>query len=313
MNPAQASAGNVTSCATPPVRSSLEVVRGLVVSVRPAEWIKNTLAFAAAVFSGNFFVPAAFLHSLLAFVALCLGASATYLINDVKDYEGDRRHPGKRHRPIASGIVAPRLALVVAGLAGAAGISLAFAVNRGTGLTLLAYLALTTLYSLILKHIVILDVVAVASGFVLRVIAGAEAVGVYFSTWLVLCTFLLALFLGFGKRRNELVLLEDDAQSHRPVLGEYSPHFLDMMMAVVTTATVMSYALYTMDPETVARFHTGNVVYTSVFVLYGIFRYLYLIHQKAAGGNPALLLYRDWGLRLALLLWVLSVLLLRYL
>jgi hypothetical protein len=160
--------------------------------------------------------------------------------------------------------------------------------------------------------VVILDVVAVAVGFVLRVIVGAVAIGVVFSSWLVLCTFMLALFLGFAKRRHEVVLLEGTAPDHRPTLGEYSPQFLDMMMAVVTAAAVMSYVLYTMDPETVAHFGSRNLIYTSVFVLYGIFRYLYLIHQKSSGGNPAEVLSRDWSLLLAVILWVVSVFLLRY-
>jgi 4-hydroxybenzoate polyprenyltransferase len=195
---------------------------------------------------------------------------------------------------------------------GGGGVALGFAVNWATGLGVLGYLALTTVYSLLLKHAVILDVLTLSSAFVLRVIVGAEAVQVEFSSWLVLCTFLLALFLGFGKRRHELVLLEDDAQPHRPVLTEYSPHFLDMMMAVVTTATVMSYALYTMAPETVARFHSRNLIYTSAFVLYGIFRYLYLIHKKSSGGSPVQMFYRDRPLQIAAVLWIVSVFLLRY-
>lgn len=296
-----------TGAGSPP-----SVMWGLLVSVRPAEWLKNTLAFAAAVFSGRFFEPTSQLQALAAFAALCLAASATYLVNDVKDREADRLHPVKRHRPIASGLVPPGLAVAVALAGFAAALGLAFRVNRETGWTVAGYVALTTLYSFTLKHVVILDVLALASGFVLRVIAGAEAIQVEFSLWLVACTFLIALFLGFGKRRHELAVLEGSAQGHRPILGEYSPQFLDLMMAVVTAATVMSYILYTMAPETVARFQTRNLIYTSVFVLYGIFRYLYLIHQKSGGGNPAEMIYRDTSLRLAVLFWFVSVLLLRY-
>ena len=286
---------------------------GLVRAIRPLDWTKNILVFAAAVFSGEFFHRQAMVNAMEAFAALCLVASATYLVNDVRDREADRYHPTKRKRPIASGVVPPTIALGVAVVLGGGGVALGFAVNRGTGLGVLGYLVLTTVYSLLLKHAVILDVLTLSSAFVLRVIVGAEAVQVEFSTWLVLCTFLLALFLGFGKRRHELVLLEDDAQPHRPVLTEYSPHFLDMMMAVVTTATVMSYALYTMAPETVARFHSRNLIYTSVFVLYGIFRYLYLIHKKSSGGSPVQMFYRDRPLQIAVGLWVASVFLLRYL
>jgi len=293
-------------------RSMGAILTGLLISVRPFEWIKNTFVFAAAIFSGNFFVSGALAKSVLAFVALCLAASGTYLLNDVRDREGDRAHPTKRRRPIAAGVVPVGLALLVAAIAGLGGIGLAFSVNPQTGIAVLGYLLLTTVYSLALKHIVILDVVAVAIGFVLRVIVGAVAIGVEFSSWLVLCTFMLALFLGFAKRRHEVLLLENNAHSHRPTLGEYSPQFLDMMMAVVTAAAVMSYVLYTMDPETMAHFGSRNLIYTSVFVLYGIFRYLYLIHQKSSGGNPAEVLSRDWSLLLAVILWVISVFLLRY-
>ncbi len=311
MTASSTQAVQAASAAQPTVRTAA-VVGGVLRSMRAPEWIKNTLVFAAALFSGNFFVATAFWHSFGAFVALCLVASATYLLNDVKDRELDRFHPRKCQRAIASGLVAPKVAIAVAVFLGVAGIALGFVVNMTTGITVLSYLTLTTLYTFLLKHMVILDVLALASVFVVRVIAGAEAVGVYFSSWLVLCTFLLALFLGFGKRRNELVALVENAQPHRPVLHEYSPHFLDMMMAIVTTATVMSYALYTMAPETIARFHSRSLIYTSVFVLYGIFRYLYLIHQKTSGGNPVYVFYRDWPLRITVVLWLLSVFLLRY-
>lgn len=290
-----------------------QVAWGLLRSMRPSEWIKNTMVFAAIVFSGKFFVSTALQHSLEAFAAFCLAASGTYLANDVRDREIDQRHPRKRLRPIATGLVPPRLALGVATMAFAAGLGIAFRVNRDTGFALAGYVVITTLYSLVLKQIVIVDVLALASCYVLRVIAGAEAVEVEFSSWLVLCTFLLALFLGFAKRRDELVLLEENAQTHRPILSEYSPHFLDMMIGIVTASTVMAYVLYTMDPETVARFRSRNVIYTTVFILYGIFRYLYLSYQKSAGGNPAQTLYNDRPLLVAILLWIASVLLLRYL
>jgi 4-hydroxybenzoate polyprenyltransferase len=241
-----------------------------------------------------------------------MAASGTYLLNDVKDRDADRSHPVKCLRPIASGVVKPKLALLISAILGAGAIGTAFTVNPNTGYAVLGYLSLTTFYSIYLKHMVILDVVAIATGFVLRVIIGAVSIGVEFSSWLVLCTFMLALFLGFGKRRHELVLLEQNANSHRPILGEYSPQFLDMMTAIVTAATVMSYVLYTMDPETIARFHSHRLIYSSVFVLYGIFRYLYLIHQKSSGGNPTDMLYRDRSLLVAVVLWILSIFLLRY-
>jgi 4-hydroxybenzoate polyprenyltransferase len=288
------------------------MIRGLLTGVRPREWVKNLFVFAAIVFSGNLNSGPAILHSIAAFGALCLAAGATYLLNDVRDREADRNHPQKRLRPIAAGVVPVPLALVVGAASALVAIAIAFSVNFSTGLAVVGYLVLTTLYSLVLKQMVILDVVAVASGFVLRVIVGSVAIDVQFSSWLVLCTFMLALFLGFGKRRNELVLLEGNAHSHRPILSDYSPQFLDMMMAVVTAAAVMSYVLYTMDAETIAHFGSRNLIYSSVFVVYGIFRYLYLIHQRSSGGNPADVLYRDRPLLIAVAFWVASVVLLRY-
>lgn len=284
----------------------------LVRSVRPAEWIKNGLVFAAAVFSGKLLEMASFLDASLTFVAMCMAASGTYLLNDVRDREADRRHPEKQNRPIASGALPVPVALISAAVLGVAGIAGAFAVNRGTGIVVVAYLILTTLYSLVLKHVVILDVLALATGFVLRVIAGAEAIGVEFSAWLVLCTFLLAIFLGFAKRRSEIVVMEKEAHRHRPILEEYTLPFLDVMIGVVMSATVMSYVLYTMDRETIARFGSRSVFYTTVFVVYGVFRYLYVMHFKGAGGNPVRTFLKDRALQIAVLLWIITVVLLRY-
>ncbi len=285
---------------------------GLIAAVRPKEWIKNTFVFAAILFSGKVFEREAVLAALQGFAALCMAASATYLLNDVRDREADRQHPTKRNRPIAAGVISPAMALGTSAILAALALLLAFTVNRETGLVLLGYLTLTTLYSSILKHMVILDVLAIACGFVFRVILGAEAIRVEFSSWLVLCTFMLAVFLGFGKRRNEMMLLEGQASSHRPILGEYSLQFLDKMMGVVTACTVMSYVLYTMDPHTVERFGSRNLIYSSVIVLYGIFRYLYLVHQKAGGGNPANIVLSDRPIQVAVALWVVVVFLLRY-
>jgi 4-hydroxybenzoate polyprenyltransferase len=233
-------------------------------------------------------------------------------LNDVRDREADRLHPTKRNRPIAAGVISAATALMASAIAAVAGLALAFTINRQTGYALLGYLVLTTLYSIALKHLVLLDVLAIATGFVLRVILGAEAIQVEFSSWLVLCTFMLAVFLGFAKRRNELLLLEGQATGHRPILGEYSPQFLDIMMGIVTASTLMSYVLYTMDPHTIERFHSRNLIYTSVIVLYGIFRYLSLVHQKTSGGNPAVILVKDHPMQITVVLWVVTVFLLRY-
>ena len=292
--------------------TGLQVARGVVVAMRLPEWLKNSLVFAAILFSGNIFSRPAMIHSVMAFLALCMASSASYFFNDLRDRKTDKTHPLKSRRPIASELVPLRVAVVAVLVLATAGIAIGFAVNWRTGRVVLAYLVLTSLYSLVMKHIVILDVFVLATGFVLRVIAGADAIGVAFSSWLVLCTFLLALFMGFGKRRHELLLLEESASSHRPVLHEYSAHFLDMMMVVVTSATVACYALYTLDAATIARFGTHRLVYTSVFVLYGIFRYLYLMYQKSGGGNPTALIYRDLSLQVDILLWIVSIFFLKY-
>ncbi|HJY85783.1 MAG TPA: decaprenyl-phosphate phosphoribosyltransferase [Candidatus Acidoferrales bacterium] len=295
------------------VRSQNRMFWGLLIAIRSEEWVKNSFAYAPLLFSGRFFSLPAQVHALGAIVALCLAASAGYLVNDVRDRFADLEHPAKSIRPIASGVVPPRLAVWFATALASIGTSIGFEVNRATGWTILVYLGLAILYSLWLKRIVILDVLALASGFVLRVIAGAVAIQVEFSSWLLLCTFLLALFLGFSKRRNELGLLNHNAQNHRQVLDQYSRYFLDLMMIVVTSATVMSYALYTMDPRTVARFGTPKLIYSTVFVLYGIFRFMYLVYRRSEGGSPTRLLYTDAPLQLAILLWIASIFFLRYL
>jgi 4-hydroxybenzoate polyprenyltransferase len=280
--------------------------------MRPPEWLKNTLVFAAILFSGNIFFRPAIVRSLKTFVAFCLASSATYIFNDLRDRQTDLTHPLKCHRPIASGVVPTPAAQAAILIFAAVSIAIGFTVNWQTGRVVLAYLVLTTLYSLGLKHIVILDVFVIATGFVFRVIAGSDAIGVEFSSWLVLCTFLLALFMGFGKRREELLLLERNARDHRRVLHDYSPHFLDMMMVVVSSATVVCYALYTLDAGTIARFGTHRLVYTSVFVLYGIFRCLYLMYEESAGGNPTILVYRDYSLQVDILFWIATIFFFRY-
>jgi 4-hydroxybenzoate polyprenyltransferase len=230
-----------------------------------------------------------------------------YLINDVADRRKDALHPTKRHRPIAAGALPVGVAVPVAGFVLALSLGSAFALDVRVGLVGLAYTVLLVAYSVRLKHVVILDVLAVASGFVLRAVAGAEAVDADISGWLVICTILLALFLALGKRRHEYITLRGDAAAHRPILAEYSEGFLDQMIAVVTASTVTAYALYTMWPETVAKFHTRLLPVTLPFVLYGIFRYLYLLYRRELGGNPSDLLLSDRALLLNTVLWMLAV------
>ena len=273
------------------------------VSLRPRQWVKNLFVFAAVLFSQNLFTPLVGL-ALLAFGIFCGLSGAIYLVNDVADMEKDRLHPAKRRRPIASGALPRRVAGARAALLLAASLGAAFVLSWRFGLVALGYGVLLVAYSLWLKSVVIVDVLTVATGFVLRAIAGAAAVDVDISGWLIICTILIALFLALGKRRHEYLSLKGAAAAHRPILSEYSEGFLDQMIAVVTASSVTAYALYTMSPETVAKFHTRLLPLTLPFVLYGIFRYLYLLYHRELGGNPSDLLLSDRALLVNTLLWM---------
>jgi 4-hydroxybenzoate polyprenyltransferase len=281
--------------------------------MRPKQWTKNVFVFAAPLFSKVVFTePLTILVSIAAFILFCAVSSAVYLVNDVVDYESDRNHPKKRLRPIAAGRLRRRTALTAAGvllIAGfAGGLAMAFLeVSRwGLPLLLVLYAGLIVAYSFRLKQIVILDVLVLAIGFVLRAMAGAEAVKVEISPWLYVCTILIALFLALSKRRHELVLLEANAGEHRPILREYSPYLLDQLISVVTASTVVAYMLYTMDPAVTQKLGTSNLLYTSPFVIYGIFRYLYLVHQRLEGGDPSELVIADRPLLACIFLWVVT-------
>jgi 4-hydroxybenzoate polyprenyltransferase len=284
----------------------LEVLRHLLTATRPREWIKNAFVFAPLFFSQNVLNPELLLRSAYAFALFCFAAAGVYLINDLADREEDRKHPEKKNRPIAAGLLPVHLARLAAGLLLTLAIAGSFLLGVDFALVTLAYVVLVAAYSKWLKHWVIVDVFAIAAGFVLRVAAGAVAIDVVMSHWLVICTMLLALFLGLSKRRCELVTLSEDGKLHRQVLAEYNPLFLDMMIGIVTSATVVSYALYTVSPETVHRFHTDRLLYTLPFVLYGIFRYLYLVYHKNHGGDPSRTLMSDGPLLVAIVLWVLT-------
>ena len=298
--------------ATPPPPAGLPAgVRAVLVSLRPRQWIKNLFVFGGLIFAQKAFTPSAWV-ALGAFAVFCALSGAVYLLNDVADRERDRLHPTKRLRPVASGQLAVRAAVAVAlGLVGvslvaATWISLPFALVAAT------YAALLGAYSAWLKHLVIVDVLTVASGFVLRAVAGALAIQVAISGWLIICTLLLALFLALGKRRHEVLTLDGAAARHRPILAEYSAGLLDQMIAVVTASTVTAYALYTMSPETVAKFHTQLLPGTLPFVLYGIFRYLYLLYRRQLGGTPSDTLLSDRALLVNTALWLAAVLLIIY-
>lgn len=284
-------------------------------SLRPAQWSKNVFVLAPATFAGSLLDRGTLGASTIAFVAFCAAASAVYLFNDLRDREQDRRHPRKRLRPVASGAVGTATAAATGVALAAAALFAAWTLNRETALLVGLYLLANLLYSLWLKEVVIVDVMVLASGYVIRVVVGATAVGVTVSAWLLLCTVFLSLFLGFSKRRHELVLLPDDAGEQRAVLDQYSPTFLDQMMNVVTASTLLSYALYTTADETVVRFGDYGLVWTVPFVLFGIFRYLYLIHQadNPKQRNPTELLLYDVPFLVNVGLYALAVFVIVYL
>ena len=282
------------------------MLTAILISLRPRQWVKNLFVFAGLIFGQKLLTPLVW-TALAAFVVFCALAGAVYLLNDVADRDKDRLHPRKRERPIASGIlpvsvaVGAAVVLIVAGLAAGLALSAAFA------LVALAYVSLLAAYSAWLKHFVIVDVLVVAIGFVLRAVAGAVVIDVEISGWLLICTILIALFLALGKRRHEYLALGDRASEHRPILAEYSAGLLDQMIAVVTASAVTAYALYTMSPETVAKFHTQLLPATLPFVLYGIFRYLYLLYRRQLGGNPSELFLNDRPLLVNTLCWMLAI------
>lgn len=286
------------------------MLRSLIESMRPAQWTKNLIVFAGIIFAQKFLDPGLLLKAILGFVIFCLLSGAGYIINDVVDRKQDAIHPRKRERPIASGRFSPAEATLIAISLMVVSLAASFWASPLFGLAALGYLGLNLGYSFSLKNIVIVDVMALALGFVLRAVAGALIVAVEISPWLLLCTILLALFLGLSKRRHELILLEDDALNHRRILQEYSPSLLDEMISVVTSSTVMAYTLYTFFSKTATKTH--YLMLTVPFVLYGIFRYLYLIHQKNEGGSPEVLLLTDKPLLIDILLWLLAVFVILY-
>jgi 4-hydroxybenzoate polyprenyltransferase len=288
------------------------VALSLLLSLRPGQWTKNLLVFAGLLFGRQLTDPVAVARASAAFAVFCVLSGVVYLVNDVSDRETDRQHPLKARRPIASGALPVPVAIASAIVLAVLALISAFMLGWPLFIVAAIYLALQTLYSGPLKHIVIIDVLTIAIGFVLRAVAGAVVVNVDISHWLLVCTILLALFISLVKRRHELVLLAGGATSHRPILGEYSPYLLDQMIAVVTASTLISYIFYTISPETEEKFGTHWLGLTIPFPLYGIFRYLYLVHQREGGGSPADLLITDRPLLVCVTLWALSVALLIY-
>jgi 4-hydroxybenzoate polyprenyltransferase len=268
-------------------------------ALRPKQWVKNVFVLAALIFARQLTEPQQVLKSFLALIIFCFLASSGYLINDLVDLERDRRHPVKARRPLAAGLLAPATAGFISVLLGALGLLSGFLMGINFFYVALIYLTLHIIYSLVLKKEVILDMLVVSIFYVLRVIAGGVVINVYVSPWLLVCTFFLALFITVSKRRHELVLLQDEALNHREVLKEYSPQLLDQILSIVTPSTLVAYSLYTF-----ASGHSANMIYTIPFVVYGLLRYLYLVYQKEAGGQPTEIFLYDWPLKISILLWL---------
>jgi 4-hydroxybenzoate polyprenyltransferase len=271
-------------------------------SLRPKQWTKNLLVFAGLVFTYNLLNPGMLSRVVLAYVAFCALSSAGYLWNDLRDAPADRLHPTKRRRPIASGQVPPALAATLALVIGAAGLLLALGLGTPFLLVASLYMLLTVTYSIWLKHLVLIDVFGISAGFVLRAVGGAVVIGVPVSPWLYVCTVLVSLFLGFGKRRNELELMEAGAAGHRKNLEQYSVELLDQLILIVASVTIMAYSLYTFSAENLPRDH--SMMLTIPLVLYGLFRYLYLVRVRGQGGAPEDQLLTDPGLRWTAIAWV---------
>jgi 4-hydroxybenzoate polyprenyltransferase len=288
------------------------MLTAIIKTMRPRQWIKNGFIFAALVFDQQLLNFRSLMDTAIGFVLLSLGASAVYLINDIADLEQDRQHPVKRHRPLAAGRISSNTAGIAAALSFIIAVGCGFALNIKFGAILLTYIVLNFLYSFWLKHIPIIDVLVVASGFVLRVASGVTLITVQrFSPWLYMCTTLLALFIGLGKRRAEMVLLAENANSHRRVLDGYTIPFLDQLIVIVSSTTIVAYSLYTFSAENLPDNHL--MMLTIPFVVYGIFRYLHLVNVQNAGGAPEELVLTDWPLLATVFLWGITAVAILYL
>ncbi|AEV67127.1 4-hydroxybenzoate polyprenyltransferase-like prenyltransferase [Acetivibrio clariflavus DSM 19732] len=277
----------------------VEKIKAYIKLLRPKQWVKNLFVVAPLVFAKHIFDYDYVVRVIAAFILFCLMSSGVYVLNDIIDCEKDKLHPKKKKRPIASGIIRKMEGCIVIAILLPLALIVSFYIDLYFGMVVLAYFINNMLYSFMVKHMVILDVMSIAFGFLLRVIGGAIIIRVYISPWILLCTLLLALFLGFSKRRNELVVLEKDAENHRKILEEYSLEFIDNMLSIVTASTVMAYSLYTFSTNS----ENYNMMLTIPFVLFGIFRYQYIIYKKNEGGSPEETVLSDIPLIVSIVLW----------
>lgn len=284
------------------------MLKNLLLAMRPEQWTKNLVLFAGLLFAGGLTDPALMGLSVQGFLAFCLLSGASYIMNDLVDLKSDREHPEKRLRPLASGALSPHAAGLVAALAAGGALAWSYSLNAPFGHVALVYVCLNVLYSLVLRRVAILDVMSIAVGFVLRAVASVEilvarAPAIELSPWLLVCTFFLALFLGLGKRRHEGIVLGSAAGGHRPTLERYPLGYVDALIGIVASSTIVSYAIYTIWPGTVEKVGSTHLVYTIPFVVYGVLRYLYLMLAAGQGGKPARALVSDRPLGLSIVLW----------
>ncbi len=274
--------------------------------MRPHQWVKNAFVLTGLLFGHAWHNPTLVTQAIIAFIAFCLISSTIYILNDIVDIEQDRHHPSKRKRPLPSGKLKVSTAAIFALILGITALTLASFASSTVVVILLIYAVMNIAYSLKLKHVVILDVFIIATGFMLRILAGTLGLGIPPSQWLLLCGLMVTLFLGFSKRRAEIIALSDDKSSHRKVLQDYSPVLLDKMIVVTAAGLIMSYSLYTMNPETIRIHGTANLIYTVPFVIYGVFRYIFLLHHQSRGTDTAKDLARDPHMLIVLLAWAIT-------
>jgi len=287
------------------MKDTVRILKALLMTLRPKQQYKNLLIFVGIVFSLNILNFSMWLNVISAFIIFCMLSGSGYIINDILDVEKDRQHPVKRRRPIASGELKISHALVFSFVLIFVALSGAYLINLKFFSISVLFILITLIYSFLLKHIILVDALTISINFVIRAVAGCLAIGVYISPWLIVCAFLLALFLVFGKRRHELMLLGESAERHRKILKEYSVEMLEQMISVITGALIVSYSMYT--------FMSGNsyMMLTIPFVIYGLFRYLFLIHTGNIGGEPEMI-FRDRGMVICMVLWVVLVILILY-
>ncbi|HEX2867820.1 MAG TPA: decaprenyl-phosphate phosphoribosyltransferase [Ignavibacteriales bacterium] len=274
--------------------------------LRVTQWIKNLFVFVPLLFSKNLFNANYFLLVLLAFLAFCLTSSAVYVMNDLFDVEQDRQHPQKKTRPIASGVISEKSALITILILAAGIFSLVYKLDLTFILALIGYIVLNIFYSIVLKHLVLIDIMSIAAGFMLRVLAGAYVISVYISSWLILTTLFISLFLAIMKRRSELGLNPMEGGSTRKVLSEYSISFTEQMATISAAGVIICYALYSVSERTISYLHSENLVYTTIFVVFGIFRFMYLVYKKSKGENATEVMMTDVPMIVNIILYVLT-------